>query len=86
MKIFKNNKMFFFLDSNNFFFGGNYGVSYYKSNINSLLIKNSNNNKTLYFDLKQNLNFFKNLLLRKFKVLQFGCFLEILIVGIGYKC
>jgi ribosomal protein L6P/L9E len=86
MKIFKKNKMFFFFEDFGTFTGGNLGVSYKKLNVNSIFISKKDSKNFFFFNLKQNLNVFKNLIAAKFEILELGCFLEVMINGVGYKC
>ena len=79
--------MFFYFFNNGLFIGGYSGVLYQGlMPYAKQLSVSSQNNIKYFFNLKTSIKIFKNLLISFTKTLQLGCFLEILINGIGYKC
>ena len=74
------NKGLFLESSSSIFFLTNF--KYMQQISKDLFLK-----KTLYFFIFKNyLNLFQNLIKSTWINLQFGCFIEILVIGIGYKC
>jgi hypothetical protein len=92
MKIFKKNKMFLLFKDYGFFVGGPLGVSYQKMlplGTSILVPTNSAQTKVsnkYFFILKSQFKLFQRLISLAEYYLQLGCFLEIKINGIGYKC
>lgn len=88
MRIFKKNKMFLLFQTNELFLGSIFGI-YFLTNFNYMrkLIINNSLKKNLYFFLFKNyLKLFQKLVKNIWSNLQFGCYIEILVIGIGYKC
>jgi len=90
MKIFKKNKMFLLFKDFGFLSGGSFGVYYQKTLpfMNSVQINKNNATATqqYFFVLKEQLKMFQSLVKITQHYLQLGCYLEIKIHGIGYKC
>lgn len=88
MRIFKKNKMFLLLEPNGLFLGSSYST-FFLNNFKYMrqISLNFSSKKILYFFIFKNyLKLFQNLIKNTWINLQFGCFIEILVIGIGYKC
>jgi len=88
MKIFKKNKMFLFFKEFGLFSGGSLGIYYQKYFPLMSLIYISHNLKNIqyFFTVKRQLKLFQKFINIAQYYLQLGCFLEVKIHGIGYKC
>lgn len=90
MKIFKKNNIFYFFKSIGFFIGNSSNIFFqkYSKYLTHIycLSDNKYNKYLFFFNFKNYLKFFFSKIYQLTQSLILGYFLEILIIGIGFKC